>query len=66
MSLLFMYVYLCCEVHTGILHLTTAVCLWWHPYIALALFQWSHNVDSHISLLMPGTSLPCYSLIPTC
>lgn len=43
--------YLCHEVHTGILHLTAAVCLWWHPHIALGLFQWSHTQACHISLV---------------
>lgn len=35
----------------GILHLTAAVCLWWHPHAALGLFQRSHSqTPDHISL----------------
>lgn len=48
-----MYVYLCREVHMGILHLITAVCPWWHPYIAVGVFQWSHTQACRVSLLMP-------------
>ena len=51
MSLLFMDAYLCHEVHMGILHLTAAVCPWWHPHVALGLFQWSHTQACHISLV---------------
>lgn len=66
MSILFTCVYLCHEVHKGILHLTTAACLCWHPHTALGLFQRSHAQACHTSLAVPGTSLPCHSLTPPC
>jgi len=43
--------HLCHEVHLGILHLPAAACPWWHPHVALGLFQWSHTPSCHISLV---------------